>query len=74
MSELKKGVYVDKPHANAPSFIKANFNINVDEFTAFLNANRNEKGFVRFQLKEGKDGKSLYLDLNEFKPISNDAP
>lgn len=59
------GFYADRPHENAPSFVKARLSIKVDEAIEFLRENRKVSGYVDLDLKESKGGK-LYLELNEW--------
>lgn len=62
-----KGIYFNKPHENAPEFVKGKIDIKADEAIEFINANKNEKGYVNLDLLKSKQGK-LYLKLNDFKP------
>jgi len=65
--EIKKGFICDKPRENAPSFVKGRISFHYETFIAFLQANKNEKGWTNFDLLEGKDG-SYYIKLNDYKP------
>jgi hypothetical protein len=58
--------------AGAPEFVIGNVGINVKDFTAWLNANKDEKGWVNIDLKQSQNGK-FYAEQNTWKP-SNDAP
>ena len=61
------GIFFDKPHENAPDFVKGKISIKADEATTFIKAHANEKGYVNLDLKKSKEGK-LYLQLNTFVP------
>jgi hypothetical protein len=58
------GFRIYQPSANAPTFIKGNVDVDVTEFTAYLNGNH-RNGKVRFQLKESREGK-LYMQLDTY--------
>lgn len=60
-----RGIYFDRPHTNAPEFIKGKLNIKVDDAIAFLKEHQNARGYVNLDLKKSRDGK-LYLQLNTF--------
>ncbi len=62
-----KGIFFNKPHQNAPDFVKGKIDIKVDELLTFLKEHENAKGYVNLDLKESKGGK-LYLELNTFIP------
>jgi hypothetical protein len=64
------GLYVNKPHDNAPDFIKANLGINVDKFVEWLYAHEvNDKGYLikKIDIKESREGK-FYAQVNDFVP------
>lgn len=70
MSDVKfvTGLFVNAPHANAPAFVKASISIKPAEFIAWLQAQEpNDKGYVRLQCKESRDGK-WYAAKDDFKP------
>lgn len=79
MSEAKKdkkftdGLFVKKVRDEAPEFIKGALSIKVDSFCAYLVANCNDQGWVNIDILESKDGKSLYAELNEWKPREKDS-
>lgn len=61
-----KGFYIGEPNENAPDFVKGRISVKVEEFTAFLNENTNDAGYVNLDLLEGQKG--LYSTLNTWKP------
>ena len=65
-----KGLFANKPHENAPEFIKCSININRDEFITWL---RDQGEKVTLDVKESKDGK-WYASVNEYKKKEQDLP
>lgn len=63
-----KGLFINQPHANAPDFVVGKISVKVQDFVEFLNANKNEAGYVNLDLLNGNDG--LYSVLDEWKPSS----
>lgn len=61
------GFIIKSPHENAPDYVKGNVSVKVSEFVAFLQKHQ-EKDWVNLDLKEAKDGKKLYVQLNTWKP------
>ena len=61
-----KGMRLWPPRDNAPDFIKGSLTVHMDTFTEWAQEHTDEKGYVRLDLKEGRDG-ALYLALNTFK-------
>lgn len=51
------GVYAKKPSPKAPEFVKGTMSIHVDKFAAFLKEHENDKGYVNFQILDGKEDK-----------------
>ncbi len=68
-----KGIYFNKPHPNAPDFVKGKIDIKANEAIDFIKQNTNDSGYVNLDLKESKGGK-LYLEVNTFTPKSTDEP
>ena len=66
------GMFVYKPHENAPKFIKLRVSIKVEEFKKFADAHKNGKGYINLDLKKSKEGK-YYLTLNEWKKDGRDV-
>ena len=60
------GLRVFKPREGAPDFVKLNFLATADQLSAWLLANKDSEGNVRFDLLKSKNDK-LYLKLNDFK-------
>jgi hypothetical protein len=75
MSEkiFTQGLFFNLPHAKAPEYVKGKLSIKADEFIEFLNANKNEKGWVTIDLKVGQSGKA-YGELNTWTPEQQQAP
>jgi hypothetical protein len=66
--EFPKGIRFDLPKAGAPEFIRGRISINVEEFVPYVQSKVNERGWVNFDIKKGKESGKLYLDLNDWKP------
>jgi hypothetical protein len=62
--EFVNGLSVKAPHENAPSFVKANLSIKVDDLKEWLNT---KSGWVNIDVKESKGGK-WYAQVSTFKP------
>lgn len=62
------GLRAYKPHGNAPDFVKAALEINIQELQGWLSAQEGEK--VRLDLKESKSG-TYYCSVNDFTPDSS---
>ena len=66
------GMRLHHPKEKAPAWVKADIEIAVSEFIAFLQAyERNDK--VRLQVKESERTGKLYAELNTFIP-NNEQP
>lgn len=61
------GFFFDKPREGAPDFVKGRVSIKVAEAIPFLEANKNEKGYVNIDLLKSKEGGKLYFKLNTYK-------
>lgn len=66
------GIRVFLPHEKAPDFVKLNLLFEVEKLVAWLEANKDEEGTVRADLKQSKGG-NLYLSLNDYKPEKKEA-
>ena len=64
------GMIFKRPNEGAPDFVKGALSIKVDEAIAFLQKH-NSGGWVNLDLKNSQGGK-LYLQLNDWKPKSQD--
>jgi hypothetical protein len=62
-----KGMYGNKPKQGAPDFVTSKMSFKVDDFVAFLNEHKNEKGYVNIDQLVGKDDKFNFV-LNTYKP------
>jgi len=57
----------------APEFVVANIAINVAEFTEWLNANKNDRGWINLDVKQSQNGK-FYAEQNTWQPNSDSKP
>ena len=68
MSDLATGFFFDKPREGAPEFVRGRLSIQVEVATKMLQEKVNDKGYVNLDLLRSKDGKKLYLTVNDWKP------
>lgn len=61
------GLMFKRRREGAPEFIKGHVSVKVDEFTAFLKAHQDAKGWVNLDLKLSQ-GDKLYFELDQWKP------
>lgn len=61
------GMFVEKPHPNAPKWIKLRISMKVIELVSFLKEHINEKGYVNIDINKSKDGTKYYATLNQWK-------
>ena len=61
-----EGVFVAEKTFDWGSIITASFK--VDEFVAFLNKNKNAKGYVNLNLKKSKAGDKMFAELDTWEP------
>ena len=61
------GIFFNKPHENAPDFVKGSVSFKVEEVIPFLQKYKKEDGYVNIDLLKSREGK-LYFKLNTFKP------
>jgi len=66
--QFAKGFWFERPHANAPSFVKGRMSVKVSEAIEWLEANKSDRGYVNLQLLLAKDGEKLYFVKDEFEP------
>lgn len=72
MAELKyvAGLYFNKKHEKAPSFVLGTISIKPKEFMEWLRQNpADDKGYVRLKVNESRDGKP-YVALDDWKPTA----
>lgn len=72
MADVKfiDGMFVNPPHEKAPDFVKAGISFRREQFIEWLNQQEpNEKGYIRIQVKESREGK-YYAALDDYKPTS----
>jgi hypothetical protein len=60
-----KGMRVFPPRENAPDFVKGKISIHLETFQEWAQNHLDEKGYIAFDLKEGRDG--IYASLNTWK-------
>lgn len=65
------GMFVKRPHQNAPDFIKLNISIKVEQFIKWLQENKTDSEYLNIDLKKSREG-NLYLELNTFKADSKE--
>lgn len=65
-NDFINGLFFNKPHDNAPNFVKGSLGINVDQFVNWLSENQID-GKVRIDLLESKGGK-FYAKKNDWQP------
>jgi len=65
---LPKGIYWNAPHPQAPEFVKGRVSIKLADALPWLEAVKNETGYINLQLLETKDKSKLYLKLDLFQP------
>jgi len=63
------GFILKAPHEKAPEWVKGSLSINVAEAIAFLEKNKDTKGWVNLDLKVGKSNK-WYVQKNDWKPAT----
>lgn len=63
------GLNVKRPHERQPDFVIANLGFNVDKFKAWLDENKDDRGWVNMQILESnKQDKPYYAQLDQWKP------
>lgn len=65
------GFFFKKPSDKAPSFIIGNASFKVDDFTDFLQAHMDAKGYVNIAIKESQKG-TVYGELDKWEPKKQD--
>ena len=63
--KLPTGIYADRPHEKAPSFVIARLSIKVADAIPFLEEHQKRSGYVDLDIKESNGGK-YYVSLNEW--------
>ena len=75
MSDFLSGLYINKPNDNAPDFVKFGIAINKAQLLADIdNYEVNDKGYIRLQVLESKDGEKWYAKIDDWKPSGESAP
>lgn len=76
--EFPDGLFVNKPHENAPNFVKCNISIDRERFIKFLQSKSDE--FVNLDVQEAKSTGNWYAKVNNWVPAprqttpSNSSP
>lgn len=65
-NKLVKGLFVNERKENTPQFVIEKLSFKAEEFSAFLQENRNEKGYVNIDILVSQQGKH-YASLNSYK-------
>jgi hypothetical protein len=65
MKQFPQGMKAYKPNEGAPTWCKANLEVNRDEFITWLNSQPNNK--IKLEIKESKK-ETLYVDV--YTPIN----
>lgn len=66
------GMIFNKPHENAPDFVKGSLSVKVDELVACLQKYKKEDGWANIDMKKSKAGK-IYFQFNTWKPEKQDG-
>jgi len=62
------GIWGNDPHEKAPDFVVGSLSIHADTFRAWLaEQETSEKGYVKIDILERKDGEGWSFKLNTFK-------
>lgn len=59
--------FIFKTKPNAPEFVKMGVSVKADEAIKFIQDNKNESGWLNFDVKESQGGK-IYGELDTWKP------
>ena len=63
--QFADGLRFELPGEKAPAWVKGKISIKADAFIKFLEANKNERGWVNLDVKESKGG-NIYVELNTY--------
>ena len=75
MSDFMSGLYINKKHDNAPDFVKFGIAINKAQLLADIdNYEVNDKGYIRLQVLESKDGSKWFAKIDNWKPSGESTP
>lgn len=66
-TNFPQGFYVERPSENAPDFVKCKISVKVETAIEWLQANKNERGYVNLDVLSARDTNKLYLKFNEYK-------
>lgn len=75
MTEQEKifaeGLFFNPPREGAPDFVKGQLSIEPKKFVEFLRAqvkHINEKGYIKLDILQSRDGLKYYAAVNTWKP------
>lgn len=71
------GAMFQRPREGAPEFIKGHLSINPVKLIAWMRANHkhmSQKGWLNIDLKASSKDGTLYMELNTWKPASQQVP
>lgn len=68
--EFPDGLYVKKPHPNAPDFVKCDISINKEKFIAFLQSKDGE--YVNLTTQVSRSTGNWYTKVDNFQPKPKD--
>jgi hypothetical protein len=79
MAEKKETIFVEgvrffKPRENAPTWIKGNVVINLQELREFIKKQSFSEPLMRIDLCKSEKKGTYYFTLNQWKPEPKDAP
>lgn len=61
-----EGIFFNKKHPNAPDFVLGSLSIIPEKFVSWLEQQvPDEKGYIRLQIKEGRE--KPYIELDTYK-------
>lgn len=66
-----EGLYFNPPREGAPDFVKGQLSIEPKKFVEFLRAqvaHINDKGYIKLDVLQSKDGLKHYAVVNTWKP------
>lgn len=68
------GAWFNKPHQNAPDFVLGGISYHKEKFLEWLQAQTpDEKGYVKTQVKAGKDTGKPYMELDTYNLQAKDT-
>lgn len=62
------GLRFERPREGSPEFVKGRMGIQVERLKAWLEVHGKGQEWLNLDLLQSKDGKTLYFQLNSWKP------